>query len=175
MKAWCVAVAWTLALAAAPVWSRGAEPPPPEAQITGRIEVVPHQHCFTVRFYLNNPTPTDVAVVYGRGRAGLTNVPSFGLRYARSGTMTIQPPIYRHPPHRALRPDTRTVPAKGEILYGEFTMGWPPGIFERYREGKLRAHFSFHGGPDDARREYRIETPEAPLTMPATVPPAKRR
>jgi hypothetical protein len=175
MKVLCAVGAWTLVLVAAPAWSRGTEPPPPEARLTGRIEVVPREQCLTVRFYLKNPTPTDVAVVYGRGGAGLTQVPSFRLRYGRSLTMTIQPPVYRHPPRRTMRPNTKRVPAKGEIVYGEFTMGWPPGILERDREGKLRAYFSLHGGPAGAWSEYRVDTPEVPLTMAVTAPTAKRR
>ena len=146
--------------------------------MSGRIEVVAREHSFTVRFYLRNHTAKDAAVLYGHGGAGITEVPMLNLRYGRSMSVWIKPPVYHHPPRRTMEPNTTTVPANGEALYGEFTMGWPPGVGERVREGMLSARFAARccDAPLPPRgrpahwREHRIEAPEVAIAMPPVAP-----
>jgi len=86
----------------------------------------------------------------------------------------IEPAVYRRPPRRTMEPNTTTVPANGEALYGEFTMGWPPGFGGRYRDGTLSAYFTARGcdAPLPSRgtplqwREHRVEAPEVAVAMP---------
>ena len=112
---------------------------PAKSSLAARMVVDEHEHCFTVRFFLKNDSDRDVEVTYGRGGSGLEVVPVF--RLGGSGDVYITPPTYLRPASRALRPDVMPIPAGKEILYGTFTMGYPP--VEREREEKLSAVIHF--------------------------------
>jgi len=142
--------------------------------MSGRIEVVGREHSFTVRFYLRNHTAKGVAVLCGHGGSGISEVPMLTLRYGHSIGVWIKPPVYHHPPRRTMEPNVTPVPANAEALYGEFTMGWPPGFGGRYREGTLSARFTARccdaplppRGTPFQWREHRIEAPEVAVAMP---------
>ena len=168
MKTLCLVGTLALILGGAPTTGSAAElatGQPPEPPITGRIEIVPHEFCFTVRFYLENHGSQDVRIEYGQGHEGLTNVPNFYLTLDNSASMTISPPVYRWPQFRHMRPDIKIVPAKKETLYGEFTMGWPTGFDDRHHEGKMYANSSFNKEVFRVGQRYSIRTPEVPFVM----------
>jgi hypothetical protein len=101
------------------------KPEPAKPPLTGRIDLEQHKESFTVRFYLRNTTAKDVDVVYGMGGGGKSVVPTLTVT-AGSTTMFIHPPTYHYPPRESMKPDKQTIPAGKEILYGTFTMGYPP-------------------------------------------------
>jgi hypothetical protein len=109
--------------AAGPDAARGQKPGPGEKpQLKARIEVVAQEPCFTVRLYLKNEGKEDAKVVFGIRGSGLSVLPTFSV-----GHFQVTPPKYTTPPPRALRPNVLRVPAGKEVLYGSFTMGYPPG------------------------------------------------
>jgi hypothetical protein len=130
----------------------------PEPQIlSARIEVDAHEHCFTVRFYVKNNGKDDEKIELGRGGSGLQVVPRFQV-----GDVSITPPLYLRPGRRSGNPDLITVQAGKEILYGTFTMGYPP--VERERQEKLTASISFR------ERKETLRTEPQPLKIPAWKP-----
>lgn len=108
-------------LGGAPRPSEAAQGQRDKTALSARIEVDAHERSFTVRFYLKNTGKDDQQVVYGHGGSGLAVVPQF-----QAGDVTINPPTYLRPPRRAMAPNGRTIPAGKEVLYGTFTMGYPP-------------------------------------------------
>lgn len=129
-----------------------ADPVPPA--LSARMEVDAHEHCFTVRFFLKNAGKRNIEVIQGRGGRGLETVPQFHL-----GSLTITPPTYLRPPRRSLRSDTRQIPAGSEILYGTFTLGYPP--LDLLRDEKLFASIDF------AELKTSLQTEPQPLKVSA--------
>ncbi len=130
----------------------------PKPALKARIEARPHEAAFSVLFYLKNEGDKDVEVVYGRGGAGMEVVPRLYV-----GEFQVTPPTYLRPPSRSLRPNKLRVPASKEILYGTFTMGYPPAG----RKGKdvsVTAYISFNEPRLD------LKTPAQRLTIPAAPP-----
>lgn len=126
---WCAAL---LSLGQA----AGQGPKPADSGLTGRIEVVEHKHSFTVRFYLKNTGKEEVKVVTGYGGGGLSVVPRFQV-----GITAVTPPTYLHPPRRSMRPTFKAIPAGKEVLYGAFTMGYPPS--DKGRREKITGSIYF--------------------------------
>jgi hypothetical protein len=126
-------------------------------RLAARITVEEHEHSFTVRLYLRNDGREDVQVMYGRGGEGMRNVPQLAV-----GGLSITPPTYLRPVRRSLRPDTMTVPAGKEVLYGTFTQGYPPrqGLG---RDDKLVASISF------PELRVSVQAPAVRLTLPKPV------
>jgi hypothetical protein len=129
--------------------------------LTARIEVDEHEHCFTVRFFLKNTGEKDIAVIYGVGGGGLEVVPQFKL-----AGLTVTPPKYLHPPRRSMRPDAKHVPAGEEILYGTFTMGYPPVERDQDREETLSGSIYFRELKAELRTEPRTLKIPAQTTKP---------
>ena len=109
---------------------------PEQPPLGARIEVDEHKHSFTVRFYLKNTGKDEVKVQTGSGGGGMRVVPRFDV----AGVM-INPPTYHRPPRRSMRPDYRVVPAGKEVLYGTFTMGYPP--VDKGGDYKMTASITF--------------------------------
>lgn len=108
------------------------------APLTARIEVEGHDHSFTVRFFLKNSGAHDLDVIYGRGGSGMSVVPQFKV-----AGMTVTPPTYLRPPRRSMTPMRKPVPAGKEILYGTFTMGYPPVERKKDRNEEMSAVIHF--------------------------------
>jgi hypothetical protein len=140
------------------------------AALTGRIEVESHDEYFTVRFYLRNEGAATQRIEFGRGSAGLENVPAFKVGY-----VSVTPPIYRLPPRRSMRPVVLEIPPGEEMLYGVFTMGWPATVggrlFEISRHGKAEMHATFQY----ERRRAPLRTPAVSLEIPDKVRAAWQR
>ena len=132
--AFFVGCAWLLSAESARGQKPKADPMPPT--LSARVEIDEHEHSFTVRFFLKNTAEMDVEVVIGHGSSGMRVVPQFDV-----GNITIHPPTYSTPPRRSMSPDKRQVPAGKEILYGTFTMGYPP--IDKARTDKLTAVIQF--------------------------------
>ncbi len=111
-------------LSADPASSQPPKAAPAKPTLTARIEVEEHEHCFSVRFFLKNDSDRDAEVTYGRGSQGLEIVPKFHLGGGRE--VYITPPTYIGLPKRSLQPNVMPIPAGKEILYGTFSMGYPP-------------------------------------------------
>jgi len=136
-----------------------------EPDLTVRIELDEHEHCFTLRFFVKNNGESEARVTYGRGDSGLEVVPHF-----RFAGLYISPPTHLRPARRALRPNVRKIPASSEILYGTFTLGYPQVSRRLSRDGddELSALIRF---PDAKKTLYapkqrlklpNEEKPEAP-------------
>lgn len=93
----------------------------PPVEMRARIEVETHEQCFTVRLYVHNAGTAEQSLEHGRGGGGLSVVPRFHF-----GMLTIEPPKYLRPPRQSMRPDVTVVGAGKEVLYGTWTMGYPP-------------------------------------------------
>ena len=123
------------------------------ADLEARITAETHPKSFTVKLYLKNPGDRDVEAVYGHGNGGMTVVPRL-----RVGDYSITPATYTRPPSRAMRPNKKIVPAGQEILYGTFTLGYPPA--EREQVVAVRASITFR------ELSLSLETQPAKLTVP---------
>lgn len=97
------------------------DPATPPSELRARLEVDTHRESFTVRLFLANTGNSEQQLVHGHGHGGLGVVPQF-----RFGRYTIDPPRYLVPPSRAMRPDFTVVGAGKEVLYGSWTLGYPP-------------------------------------------------
>jgi hypothetical protein len=93
---------------------------------TARLEVDAKPDCFTVRFFIKNEGDEATKIVYGFGHGGQELVPTIHLFGGRGRAVSITPPIYRYPPFRHMNPDTLSIPAHEEVLYGTYTLGYPP-------------------------------------------------
>jgi hypothetical protein len=131
----------------------GQEGKKARAELTARITVETQKQGFTVKLYLKNPGDKEVEVVYGRGNAGMTVLPRLDV-----GDYFITPAVYTRPPSRAMRPNKKIVPAGQELLYGTFTVGYPPAEREQVRE--VRAFISFR------ELSLSLETPPVKITIP---------
>ena len=145
------AIAFTMATSAIPPSGQDPKANPVAPALTARLEVESHEHCFTVRFFLKNTGEKDIDVVYGAGGGGLQIVPEFQV----AGLM-ITPPTYLAPPRRSMRPDVKHVPAGKEILYGTFTMGYPPNELDQDREEKLSGTIHFRELKAELRTEPQV-------------------
>jgi hypothetical protein len=135
--------------------------PPQDAtskpKLVARVEIVHHEHCFTVKYFIKNEDDEDVELVYGRGDSGIQIVPTLQLGAPRY--LTITPPTYLAPGRRTMQANLKKVEAGKEILYGTFTMGYPPS--SRDQEVDLAASIEF-------RDQKSIErTPAVRLKIPA--------
>ncbi|MCE9554689.1 MAG: hypothetical protein K8T91_15135 [Planctomycetes bacterium] len=134
---------------------------PSESALSGRIELDAHEHCFIARFFLKNNGKTDTEVLCG-GMNGMSVVPRFKL-----DLMTITPPTYLLPPRRREDPKTIKLPAGKEVLYGTFTMGYPPpfrATHDREREESISAYITFSERRETVRTEsqrLKIPAPKA--------------
>ena len=128
--------AWLLS--ADPASGQKPKADPEQPTRTARVEVDAHEHCLTVRFFLKNDGEKEAEVVYGSGGSGMRVVPQFEV-----AGVTITPPVYHRPPRRSMKPDVKRIPAGKEILYGTFTMGYPPVERERERDVELSAVIHF--------------------------------
>ncbi len=133
--------------------------------LTARMEADEHEHSFTVRFLLRNNTDRDVEVEYGRGRSGLEVVPRFHLM--DRSYRVINPPTYLGPARRSMRPDLLRIPARKEVLYGTFTMGYP-----RLRQGQ-EAEVEFEGVIRFRELELTLRTEPLRLKIPGPMDPGK--
>ena len=144
------------------VATASSQPPDADAvspTLTARMEADGHGHSFTVRFFLKNNTDRDVDVEYGKGRSGLEVVPRFYLK--DRSYRVINPPTYLGPSNRALRPDLMRIPAGKEVLYGTFTMGYPPLLPRELRE------IEFEGVINFPKPNLTLRTEPVRLTLPA--------
>lgn len=130
----------------------------PGETLVARMEVIEHEHCFTVRFFLKNTGESPIEVVEGHGQSGQQIVPRF-----EAGDVGISPPTYLRPPRRSMRPDSRRIPAGEEILYGVYTMGYP--ILEKAREDPMSASIYFR------ELKQTIRAAPRPLRIPAAAIP----
>lgn len=144
-----------LLLIANSTWAQKPKTDPMPPALSARVELDEHEHSFTVRLFLKNAGEKDIDVVTGTGGSGLRVVPQFNV-----GEITIHPPRYSRPGRRSGKEDLRTVPAGKEILYGTFTMGYPPS--DRARTEKLTAFIEFK----ELKATLRTEPQE--LKIPAT-------
>ena len=128
--------------------------------ITGRIEIKRHDHSFTVKVFLTNQTDEGITVVVGAGGSGKTVAPTFFC-----GGLRVTPPQYLRPPRRSMRPDLFTLAAHAEVLYGSYTLGYPP-----LRPGQYDFAGSLHLRPAVSTRaiEYLIDFKTAKLIIPKT-------
>src|SRR5262245_20400749 len=114
-----VSGSWLLMTDSARSQKPKVDPMPPT--LSARVEIDEHENSFTVRFFLKNTSEKDIEVVIGSVRSGLLVLPQFHVC-----EVTSHPPTYSRPPRRSMKNDVRQVPACKEILYGTFTMGYPP-------------------------------------------------
>jgi hypothetical protein len=144
-------------LGCAALLGRGQDPKG-KPTLSVRMKVEPHDHCFIVHFYVKNIGTTDQEVETGRGGGGMRVVPTFDV-----ADVTVHPSTFTRPPRRSMRPDLRTLPAGKEILYGTFTMAYPP--VEKEREAPMTASIYF--------RELKatLRTEPQKLKVPAWKPP----
>jgi hypothetical protein len=132
----------------------GADDGKDQLRATARIEVEAKPDCFSVRFFIKNETNEGFDLAYGAGNGGQTVVPTFAI-----GQIHVTPPIYRFPLKRSLRPNILHFPEHTEVLYGTYTMGYPPeNVLDRERQ-TIQAFIQFQ---DQGQRE-----PELRLTTPA--------
>lgn len=100
-------------------------------------------------------------IVYGHGGGGQTLVPSFEVGEGGCQVL-ITPPIYRYPPFRHMRPDTLSIPAHEEVLYGTYTIGYLP----EGRVGKGATIWAEFEYADRDRRETSLRLRTKPIPFP---------
>jgi hypothetical protein len=73
----------------------------------------------------------------------------------------VTPPVYLTPPRRAMRPQLLKIASGQEVLYGTYTMGYPPSERER-KDVEIFAQISFREG------NLLLRTPPQKLAVPKT-------
>ena len=126
---------------------------PPRAQLETRLEVTEYERCFSIKLFLKNIAEEDTAVTIGWGGTGQEVVPYFTL-----GSLRITPPTYLLPPKRTMRPNKLAIPAGKEILYGTYTLGYPP--HRHLRKPEIRGSIRFE------ETEHSVATPAVPIKLP---------
>jgi hypothetical protein len=130
---------------------------------TARLEAEAKADCFTVRFFIKNEGDESTEIIYGHGRGGQELVPSIQIFGGGGRSVSITPPIYRYPPFRHMNPDTLRIPAREEVLYGTYTMGYPPeGRLGRDRM-MIEAAFEYR---ERGRREPNLRVHTEPIPFP---------
>jgi hypothetical protein len=134
---------------------------------SARLEVDAKPDCFTVRFFLKNESDEAAELVYGYGGGGQELVPTIHIFGEGGRAVTITPPTYAYPQFRHLNPDTLSIPAHKEVLYGTYTMGYPPEGRLAQSRVMIQAYFASN---ERGQRAPRIRVHTEPIPFPPRQP-----
>lgn len=127
-------------------------------ELKGRIIIACHEESFTMKFFIRNEAKTSIKLIRGHGSGGIANVP--GLHWA--GYYITSPTYLRNFAH--VHPEYVEVPAGQEVLYGSFTMGYPPEI-DFAKDWKVFAGLNIHCETGKRNRYFSIRSQDLEINV----------
>ena len=127
-------------------------------ELKGRIMITCHEESFTMKFFIRNEAKTKIKLIRGHGSGGIAKAP--GLHWA--GYYITSPTYLRNYAH--MHPEYVEIPAGEEVLYGSFTMGYPPGT-DFAKDWKVFAGLNIHGEAGKKRQYFSIRSQDMKINV----------